>query len=395
MVAQRCPQGGSGEAHVRRAAFTMVELLIVILIIAVLVALLVPALAAAIRRARQAATTSEINVIATSLAQFKSAYGFFPPSRLYLSEVGLFPTGSTTQMTTFSGNPGSDMTEGQLAQRSLRYLQRMFPRVAFSTVGATMNGTTAWYDYNGNGKADADYVLQGHQCLVFFLGGVPIYDPGLGAFTGMGGWGKNPVNPFSNSIVGNPMVSLARTTPLMEFKNSRLVADATIPVANGLFFPGYYDQTNNILNKTSSSYSVNFYAYFSSYEGAGYDPNDVDFAEPDFTQSVPAVTLAFTPSFPVVGSSTTLLISPAPNPYTTSLSVAAGGTVSYQNPQSYQIISAGDDGFYGPGGQYSPNNRTAATPPDTVNTPYNSTDPSAVRMPEHDNLTNFANGPLG
>ena len=34
-----------------------------------------------------------------------------------------------------------------------------------------------WYDFNGNGVLDPPYILQGDECLVFFLGGVPFQDP--------------------------------------------------------------------------------------------------------------------------------------------------------------------------------------------------------------------------
>lgn len=370
----------------------MVELLIVILIIAVLIALLVPALAAAVRRTRQASVTSEINVLATDLAQFKSAYGFFPPSRLYISEAGLFPPITNT---TSLASPGTtDITAGQLGARSIRYLQRMFPRVAMSTVAAptilTSAGTTGgWYDFNGNGGTgpDPDYILRGDQCLVFFLGGVPIYDPSLGTYTGMGGFGKNPINPFTNSIAGNAMVSLARTTPIAEFKNSRL---GVLP--GGAIFPSYFDAAGGGPAPGNST----VYAYFSSYEGAGYDANDVNILESDPSGLSP-ILLSFTPNAPVfdsTGAKAALAISPSPNPYTASLTIGGGGVVSYQSPQSYQIISAGADGEFGPGGQYLPNSPQSTVPIDTQNNPYNSSDAS-VRGLERDNLTSFATGPLG
>ena len=68
--------------------FTLVELLVVILILAILIALLLPASTAPCRTARNAAVGGEINQLAQALASFKTKYGDYPPSRIYLSEDG-------------------------------------------------------------------------------------------------------------------------------------------------------------------------------------------------------------------------------------------------------------------------------------------------------------------
>src|SRR5579864_3603813 len=94
-----------------RFGFTLVELLVVILIIAVLIALLVPAIMAAVRTARDAAVASEINNLAQALADFRSKYGDYPPSRIVLSETGFYDTSQTayntalSQVTWYVGNP--------------------------------------------------------------------------------------------------------------------------------------------------------------------------------------------------------------------------------------------------------------------------------------------------
>jgi hypothetical protein len=70
------------------------------------------------------------------------------------------------------------------------------------------------------------------------------------------------------------------------------------------------------------------------------------------------------------------------------------GTVTYQNPQSFQIISAGLDGYYGVGGQYqqAASSTTNTVPFDSTNT-VNTTEAS-IRQRERDNLTNFKSGRL-
>ena len=63
------------------------------------------------------------------------------------------------------------------------------------------NNSPRWYDFNGNGGTGPDppYILQGHECLVFFLGGIPVHPDDHGS-TCMTGFGKDPTNPFTNSI---------------------------------------------------------------------------------------------------------------------------------------------------------------------------------------------------
>lgn len=71
--------------------------------------------------------------------------------------------------------------------------------------------------------------------------------------------------------------------------------------------------------------------------------------------------------------------------------------VTFQNPQTFQIISSGLDGLYGVGGQYLSNTTTAGTPlpidSTTTTSPYSTTD-ATIRQREGDNLTNFKSGSL-
>jgi prepilin-type N-terminal cleavage/methylation domain-containing protein len=382
-----------------RGGFTLIELLMVIVIIAILVGLLLPAVNSALKTARKAAVSSEISQLAQALANFKSRYGDYPPSRFLAIESGNYSTAlvTTTPLSTSGMLPDptqvdptsagdGDITVAQLAQRSVSALRKFWPRVS-TTVPL---GTGNFYDFNGNNVMDGAYVLHGHECLVFFLGGVPTND-GAGHF-GLSGFDKNPLNPFTNILI-----STNRQPPLFEFNPGRLFLDpntqtsATVP---GI--PGYYDSLNNAVPAPGGGTTLNFYAYFSAYGNSGYDPNDVNFLETDANNNGP-IGLGFQTSFGTF-KALNFCSSFAPNPYTSTLSV--GIPVTFINPQTFQIISSGIDGLYGVGGQFNSNTASASTVPlpfDATNTFAGSTMGKSlsadtdltIRQRENDNLTNF------
>jgi prepilin-type N-terminal cleavage/methylation domain-containing protein len=382
-------------ARSNRPGFTLIELLVIIVIIALLLALLLPAINGAVRSARNAAVSAEINQLAQALADFKSKYGDYPPSRMLLCEDGWFHFPLPSPATSASD---VDISAAALVQRSVAYMRKFWPRVAVSTSGPIFTGPpypNGWYDFNGNGAVvtapENPYILQGHECLVFFLGGIPTTG-------GVSGFARNPQNPFQSDTVATN-----RQPPLFEFKADRLaLTNPTLTSGQAGFsgIPGYLDSL-------ASGTDRRFYAYFSAYGSNGYDPNDVNFDDSTNTNppaipesdanAVSPITLGFHVSFPVQANTANssfadpshTTVSAPPNPYTSTLSVPATGSTSYQNPNSFQVISAGADGEYGIGGQYSP---TSSTPlPNQAGT--NSTD-TGLRAREKDNLTNFKIGTL-
>jgi general secretion pathway protein G len=421
-----------------RSGFTLIELLVVIIILALLVALLLPAINGAMRTARNAAVQAEINQLAQALEAFKSKYGDYPPSRIYLSENGDFSggggvVGSNSPVSDYPGYTGvsssqPDITVGQLAARSAAILRKFFPRLVLRTDGFPVFSTSSpiFYDFNGDGVMGtltptgvpdpAPYILQGHECLVFFLGGVPLpATPGNPTSTfSVTGFGKDPTNPFTNSlnIAGNPMYNANRQPPFFEFNAGRLFLDPTridpdqqrLSGYRQCNMPGYVDSLTGTAPIPGTS--VNFYAYFSAYGNGNYDPNDVNFPETDPSGGVsPAIGLQYIVGFPVWAgqlnpTQAPLDQSPAPNPYTTTLTAnnppgaLPSGTVGYQKPQSYQIISPGADGLYGVGGQYQPpaSSASVSLPVDSANLV--NTNDTNVRTSEYDNLTNFKSGTL-
>ena len=244
-----------------------------------------------------------------------------------------------------------------------------------------MIGANFWYDFNGNGigpgsaVAETSYILQGHECLVFFLGGIPFQDHVTGNF-GMIGFGKDPANPFTNNLVSdpnfggasNPMYSGNRQPPIFEFNGGRLFLDPTNTSNNGGSpgIPGYYDSLGNSPPNAASS-TLNFYVYFFGYGSGVYDANDVNFTYEVDGNGLGPIWLQYQHA----GS---LYLSPAPNPYaTTATANLPNGSVIFEKPQTFQLFSSGVDGLYGVGGQFVPptaSNTTAsnALPLDAVDT---------------------------
>ena len=160
--------------------------------------------------------------LAAGLARFKDTYGEYPPSRVILSEQGCYsevkyvgdgvrrvhPAGpTTTAITTALSGVATAHWLGTVPADEVRHAghlvrpawrsdpsarsARFFPRVAGPTA-------TAWHDFNGNNNLDSGFIyLEGHECLVFFLGGIPsptTNSTGIVGF-GMSGFGKNPDVP--------------------------------------------------------------------------------------------------------------------------------------------------------------------------------------------------------
>ncbi len=382
-----------------RPGFTLVELLVVITILGVLVALLVPVIWSAVRTANNTRVGSEINTLASALEQFKLKYGDYPPSRIILKENGAYnvanppaafygatPSDAMNYAPNASYAPigGSqiilgtpDLNYEQLATRSIQTLRKLWPRVTLTTGPGLAPGTIpgGFYDFNGNRQIDnLPIYLQGHECLVFFLGGIPNHDVSPAGYTlnGVLGFGNNPRNPFRIETVN-------REDPLFEFQADRLVDDDF----DGI--PGFVDTLG-------TGDAARYFAYFSSYNGAGYDPNDVNFNAGITEQNVPSGVNASRPfrvSYAYPGNTPlNVTTSPLPNPYTTGLPLPnAGAAAAFASPQSFQIISAGQDRAYGVGGRYDASGNQTRLPADPPI-------PEQDRLRDRDNITSFTNGPL-
>lgn len=246
-----------------RPAFTLVELLVVIAIIGILMSLLLAAVTKTMTRIEETRTRNDIAQLSQAIESFKAKYNVgYIPSRIVLRR----------QLSTYGTTP--------LELDSKAYINQVWPTI--DRAGAV--------SHNWGGMDGA--TLYGHQCLVFFLGGIQVN----GACTGFS------TNPNDPTAPGGDRVSF------FDFPTNRLV-DA------GGGFLAFKD-----------GYGKVPYAYFSSYKKTnGYN------RYPGSDCSTLSTTFA-----PL-----------APSPYAENLGGAAGD--KYLNPNTFQIISAGRDKNFGRG----------------------------------------------
>jgi prepilin-type N-terminal cleavage/methylation domain-containing protein len=328
-----------------RISFTLLELLIVIAIIAVLLSLISAAAMYAFVKADEATTRSEISQLAITIQNFQTKYGVnYIPSRIVLREDGVYDMNDPVQADSYA------------------YLTRLWPRLSVAP------GVTYPVDWNGNGSQTPDppVVLTGDQCLVFFLGGIQSSSPSPHCL----GFSTNEKNPAQ--ATGD------RVEPFYEFKSSRLCLDPVqidyrtevnpgLPSSNGYY--SYLDP-----------YGSRPYAYFTAYgKQNGYNRYY---------------------GFGLINGGTSGSISDCEGvagelwpycdrPFTDNVTNLPIPGVEYYNPTTFQIISAGRDQQFGPGG----------APTATANIPGYFWVPGmpmvGVLAPERDEITNFYDRLLG
>jgi hypothetical protein len=276
-------------------------MLVVIFIIATLVGLITGAAIRVLARAQEVRAASEIGQLSAAMDNFKASFKVKnPPSRIKLSTTANYPNRAV---------PGS------LDADSVQYLTSLFPRIDLS--GATP------LDWTGTG-ATGDFILEGDQCLVFFLGGIQ----STSGAPGCTGFSTNPANPADNTG------AYSRTTPFYDFKSSRLSLNVPHPASGNAPFFSYIDAfaVKNPIPYPPGTYPDGMpYVYFSSYKTAnGYNRYFLLLGNSDFNLVNPVSPL--NPPVPVF-------------PY----AEASSPSMRYLRPDSFQIISAGPNGQWGLG----------------------------------------------
>jgi hypothetical protein len=204
--------------------------------------------------------------LSIALDHFKIKFGIFPPSRIKLC------------------SRWEEYGKDRLDQLSLEYLLNMFPKLA------ARKHAIAWAGANGPLPKEG-VILEGDQCLVFFLGGIPEKDDA--GQVRPNGFGVNRLNPAAARVGG-------QIGPFYQFDAARLIQRGGSP------FFSYLDP-----------YGEQPYAYLSTTGRTnGYNP----------LQTSDCLSLGVWPYAKV--------LQPEPE---------------YWAPDSFQIICAGADRQFGPG----------------------------------------------
>jgi prepilin-type N-terminal cleavage/methylation domain-containing protein len=296
--------------------FTLVELLIVIAVIAVLVALLLPAIGGVRQRARVAEVTFEIKAIESAMVAFKTQMGGDVPGSIRLPRSRI-PADTAT-------------ADNSWDAKSKAVIRQFFPEFDFST-----NGGADW---------STPIVLNGSECLTFFLGGLRKSSTEFEVI----GFSKNPAQPFERT-------SKNRIGPFFKFNTARMMdfdGDGVLEYKDPLpsqTLPYVY------LAGQSGSYNTTFDD--TSSPGVWWNSDS-------WSQSLTAQQLI------QIGYYSTL-------DTTSSTAQARMAGSSPINPRGYQIISPGADKRYGTGGLFKAD------------------DTASLSTEDADNITNFHGGTLG
>ncbi len=326
----------------RRAGFTLIEMFVVLLIILLLMALLLPALNRGLTYARQTSTRTEIGQLDAAVQSFMSKMDVqWVPSQLKLCK---WPT---------------DYGSTQLDTDSKQFLLRLFPKLTAGsgqtspptapygmwatdasgnlytgmgvTTGVNWTLDSSWTSVTthpamGSGPTD---VLEGHQVLVFCLGGIQLVTgSGANKMCTCTGFSTNPLNPSDTTA------TIDRIPPFFEFTAKRLVA---VPWVSGtsLFTNdggspprALFASYNDPIGQPPTSGAAHPYLYFSSYKSVnGYARTATGYGS--------------------AGDNPTYGVTP--------YSISGTSPTQFVNPSTYQIICAGFDGQFGPGGAWASN----------------------------------------
>jgi prepilin-type N-terminal cleavage/methylation domain-containing protein len=375
---------GAVPSRRRRAAFTLVELLMVITIIGMLVALVSVAAVRALGTANNTQITMEISLIDSAIQTYKNdTGGAYPPDCTLMGT-----SGATLSV------QASDVNNRR--NRIMAHLRKAFPRLIIplgycdssgnATQGTLQNMSQQAYVQSANGfvlnGAQASFInsppntpngiskwgdfdnMDPAEALVFWLGGfaIPSQDQS-------GKWSFKLIG-FSANKVGN-----ANSTSASQFGPFNLdVASRSqgpfgfvisrLGDADGDGWPEYYPPVGSVPQPPGGSAAAGNpmppYVYFDS---TNYSSVATPTGNPPI-YPLSAVYPSPLASTTVGGNVTTpgaqpvlgvLLQWGVAMPY--AQTVPAAGTITWVNPDKYQIIAAGLDQFYwyDPAGQYTSN----------------------------------------
>ena len=285
-----------------RAGFTLIELLVVIAIIAVLIGLTGAAVMRARTKGDEVKNRSRISQMSSAVQSFTSKTGKdFIPSRILLRNDGNYNLANAFELA------------------SLQYLKSLWPRLQFPVYNTGVPVTDpafslGWCPDDPAAALGSAYMLEGDQCVVFFLGGMQRNRACMG---------------FANNTSNPTLVNATASPPYMDFPTADLWPKFSDPLpppspTRAQYFMSYLDP-----------YGLP-YAYFSS---RSFSPAVAPFNVPPFT--LPGYNPNDCAGLAVISMMLTQT-STQPGP-------CFEPSGKFYNRDGFQIFSAGSKKLYGPG----------------------------------------------
>ena len=240
-----------------RRGFTLIELLVVIGIIAILASLLTAA-------AQKVRLTAMITQASMEISELSNAHQNFLQSYNLANKGGYFPSKIRLREDCWYNNPSNALTaaDAALEAQSYTWLGLWRPLMSLGQGGNPPADLIYinWGARNFQANQKPQYFdLEGDQCLVFFLGGIPVN----GVPTGFAKNSRNPAAAVSQSGSHRPHDRRPATFLRVQYealvnRGGRYSGQALGFGTTGWPFPSYADPLSGIRQ-------VQVYAYFTSY----------------------------------------------------------------------------------------------------------------------------------
>jgi len=211
----------------RRSGFTLIELLVVMAIIAVLMGLLLSGVMAALQARDRSANKFDLGKLDSSMNVACKSYGNVKTLPGYLVLYNNIDVHRNPQ------NYGLSKSDQDDARRSGDALRRMFGTRFLTNASSPTTGNVGvnWdgsgnYGNPTNNTLGPKTILEGHQCLVFYLGGVATFPNGATNPPKMNGFSANPLDPL------DLISTTERIGPFYTFENNRLTTATQYSLPN-------------------------------------------------------------------------------------------------------------------------------------------------------------------
>jgi prepilin-type N-terminal cleavage/methylation domain-containing protein len=358
-----------------RVGFTLIELLMVITVMGLLMSMLSVAVFRALSSARVRAVIFEMGQIGNAIQSYKEAKSQFPPNM-------------------------GDTVATQLQNRTMLHFRIAYPRYnpagnSFTSIQnavASVSATAPGYNYMNSGGQTKPLLfvnMDQAEALVFWLGGFPT-PIATGANAGgyvssrkLFGFHTDATNPIKRDVGVGQQVTQFRTTPIYDFDEGRLVDNDQ---------DGWYEYVPKGLQPNGDGFMPPFvyfdWACYSQLTALNVTPVPYQAYPPTMGQQAASNGMMQT-LFSEWGAA----VPSASNPNKLNASALqsnwAASPVSWINPNTYQIICAGQDATYGDPTVSAPGLRLPVFPDGTTFTGNKFSTLGYYSTQELDNLSNF------